>query len=244
MEKLCFVFRHDDGPSPDRLAKARSFAEVARDLARAVTLHVADPPLATPSATLGSDDPADMAIFDPALYALASIWIDTIDDRAPLEAEAALLPGQFGVYLVTESAVLDYDSMSWAVGEPSPGKTLVALFRRHPALTPERFRQRWAAHSSMSCTIHPLSRYLRNDVVHSLAGDAIWDGVVEERVADVRDLAPERFYIGEGSRELAAKDIAEFIDVENGMKCSFMTEIIYKPPPWLAQDPPSEALCR
>lgn len=245
MEKLCFVFHDVAGAPPDLPARARRFADEIADSASAVTLHLADAPLADASATLGSSAAPDPApLFDPTLYALASIWIDTVDSLGGLQAASSRLPGRCGIHLVTESAIVDYDRMTWPAGEPSPGKTLVALFRRHPALSPERFRQRWAAHSELSRAIHPLSRYHRNHVVRTLAGDEPWDGIVEERVADARDLAPDRFYIGEGSRELAARDISEFIDVAGGMKCGFMTEIIFKPPSWLAQAPPGGALCR
>lgn len=245
MEKLCFVFHDVEGPPLDLLPRARRFAHEIAELARAVTLHVVDTPLSAASASLGSGEASDAAsLFDPTLYALASIWVDTLDDLGPLQAVSSRLPGRCGIHLVTESAIVDYDRMAWAAGEPSPGKTLVALFRRHPAFSPERFRQRWAAHSALSKLIHPLSRYHRNHVVRTLVGDEAWDGIVEERVADAADLAPDRFYIGEGSRELAARDISEFIDVAGGMKCGFMTEIIFKPPSWIAQAPPDGALCR
>lgn len=245
MEKLCFVFHDVEGPPPDLLPRARHFAHEIAKLAHAVTLHLVDMPLADASTTLGSGEAPDPApLFDPTFYALASIWIDTLDGLGELQATASSLPGRCGIHLVTESAIVDYDRMAWAAGEPSPGKTLVALFRRHPAFSPERFRQRWAAHSALSKVIHPLSRYHRNHVVRTLVGDEAWDGIVEERVADARDLAPDRFYIGEGSRELAARDISEFIDIAGGMKCGFMTEIIFKPPSWLAQAPPGEGLCR
>ena len=245
MEKLCFVFHSAEAATANLSPQAERFAREVMPLARAVTLHLADMPLSASFETLGSGDAAQADnLFDPTLYALASIWIDSLDSLAPLQMQASLMPGRCGIHLVTESAVVDYDRMSWAAGEPSPGKTLIALFRRHPALSAKRFLQRWAAHSELSKSIHPLSRYHRNHVVRTLAGDETWNGIVEERVADPRDLAPERFYIGEGNRELAARDISEFIDVAGGMKCGFMTEIIFKPPSWIARAPPAEALCR
>ncbi|AZI37165.1 hypothetical protein NT2_01_03630 [Caenibius tardaugens NBRC 16725] len=245
MEKLCFVFHSAEALTASLLPQAEDFAREVMPLAHAVTLHIADTSPSGAPETLGQGGKSQADnLFDPTLYALASIWIDNLDNLAPLQRRASAMPGRHGIHLVTESAVLEYDRLSWTAGMPSPGKTLVALFRRHPALSSRQFRHRWAAHSELSRSIHPLSRYHRNHVVRTLAGDETWHGIVEERVADACDLAPERFYIGKGSRELAARDISEFIDVANGMKCNVMTEIIFKPPAWLAQGLPDAALCR
>lgn len=246
MEKLCFVFHSAEALTADLSPLALRFAYEVMPLAHAVTLHLADTPHSGGAPTsLGRDEQRQADnLFDPTLYALASIWIDNLDNLAPLQRHASAMPGQHGIHLVTESAVVDYERMAWAAGTPSPGKTLVALFRRHPALSKRQFLGRWAAHSELSKSIHPLSRYHRNHVVRTLAGDETWNGIVEERVADAGDLAPDRFYIGEGSRELAAHDISEFIDVANGMKCNIMTEIIFKPPSWIAQALPAGGLCR
>jgi len=245
MEKLLIVLHHPDGPPRDAAARIQAFARAVEPHVRALTVHIADRPPEEARATLdqGAQEEEAGNLFDPTLYALLTAWIDTIDARAALLAAAEALPGTRSIHLATESAVRDYPVMDWPPGRPSPGRTLVGLFRRHPALDEAQFLARWAAHSVLSLRIHPLSRYLRNRVVETLAGEA-WHGIVEERVADPDDFADDRFYIGEGARELAVRDISEFLDVENGMRCAFMTEIIFRPPCWLSVAPAPAAPSR
>lgn len=224
MEKAILVFRSDTMPSGPTAALVARLSEALAPLARALAIHAPDPS-ATPD-LLEALGP----LYDPTLWGAASLWLDSLEDPEALCAAAAFM-GPSALYSVVESAARDYPA---APAGRSSGLTLLALFRRHPALTMEQFMARWRQHTALSHRIHPLTRYHRNRVAYRAAGDGeAWDGIVEERVARPEDLRPENFYLGEGAQELAGRDIAEFIDVAQNMKCALCSEWIVKPPAWL-----------
>jgi hypothetical protein len=52
------------------------------------------------------------------------------------------------------------------------------------------------------------------------------DGIVEERIASLDDLAPERFYIGDGAREPRNQSLDRYVDLSaGGLSCALMDEI-------------------
>lgn len=224
MEKAILVFRSDTKPAGAAAALVDRLAAALDPFAGALAIHAPDPS-ATPDLVeaLGP-------LYDPTLWGAASLWLDCLDDPAAILGATSFM-GQSALYSVVESAARDYPK---APAGRSPGLTLLALFRRHPSLGPDRFMARWRQHTELSRRIHPLTRYHRNRVAYLAAGEGdAWDGIVEERVARPEDLRPENFYLGEGARELASRDITEFIDVAENMKCALCAEWIVKPPAWL-----------
>lgn len=224
MEKAILVFRSDTKPAGPTADLVDRLSECLAPLARALAIHAPDPS-ATPD-LLEALGP----LYDSSLWGAASLWLDSLEDPDALRAAVAFM-GPSALYSVVESAARDYPT---APAGRSPGLTLLALFRRHPSLDLNAFMVRWRRHTALSHRIHPLIRYHRNRVAYLAAGEGeAWDGIVEERVARPEDLRPENFYKGEGARELAGRDIAEFIDVAQHMKCALCAEWIVKPPAWL-----------
>jgi hypothetical protein len=227
MQKIVVVYR-----TP--LALGSSTAELVRFVTAAiapqcagVTLHVKD-----------ADLPADIIAsgsFDTSIAAGLTLWIDSPERLAALEPALQQIGKPEAVYSVVESTAREYRHIDWAIGTRSPGVTLFALLRRRGDLTLAEYQRRWYRHSGMSLRLHPLTRYLRNIVCEQLAGEPQgWDGIVEERVGTLADLAPERFYIGAGAQELAVRDLMEFVALPDGLRCGLLVEYLIKLPPWLA----------
>ena len=235
MEKLIVIVEDVGGDAP--LDPAAAVAQLQTRIApqvEALTVHIAGRAVRTDLLDRDGDDASGGSLFDGTLYCAISMWLESADLAPAIFDQLGFLPGRKTLFSVVEAAVRDYAAMDWAPGSASPGATLLALFRRKPGMSHEEFRARWTEHSKLSIRLHPLVRYHRNLIVHRMLGEGgDWDGIVEERVGSLEDLAPERFYIGEGAREWASADIATFIDVEKAMRCNLLTEYILKPPRWL-----------
>ena len=235
MEKLIVIVEDTGGDAPfdPAAAVAQLQARIAPQV-EALTVHIAGRAVRTDLRDQESGEASGGSLFDGSLYCGISMWVDSADRAPGIFDQLDFLPGRKTMHSVVEATVRDYDAMDWAPGSASPGATLLALFRRKPGMSRDEFRARWTEHSKLSLRLHPLVRYHRNLIVHRALGEGgDWDGIVEERVGSLEDLAPERFYIGEGAREWASADIATFIDVEKGMRCNLLTEYILKPPRWL-----------
>jgi len=177
--------------------------------------------------------------FDAAIGAALALWVNSFEDLDAIAAPLAAIGAPGGIYAVVESTPREYASIDWADGARSPGITLLALMRRRAGLGTEEFMRLWHEHSAMSLRIHPLTRYHRNAVLCRIRGDGEhWDGIVEERVGSVEDLAHDRFYTGAGARERAIAHLASFVDVlHGGMQCALLEEYIVRRPAWLRARP-------
>jgi hypothetical protein len=47
------------------------------------------------------------------------------------------------LYSVVESVPREYPTITWMAGQPSPGVTLLAVFRKKAGLTTDEFLDRW-----------------------------------------------------------------------------------------------------
>jgi hypothetical protein len=228
MEKVIVVFVGGGGEREKPDVYVERIRQRLVPVVGGLTVHISGDALRT-------DLLANASLYDARVYCAISAWIDTVEAADDLYEMLEFMPGDRAIYSVVESVPREYNLIDWRVGEPSPGVTLLALFRKKPGLLPNQFQKHWQNHSVLSLRIHPLSRYHRNRVIQRIIGPGEpWDGIVEERVGSIEDLAPERFYIGGAADQaLAAADIAEFIDVRSGMKCNLLREFILKLPPWL-----------
>ena len=171
--------------------------------------------------------------FDLSIACALSLWVPSSEDVAALLQPLRSIGIPDAIYSVVESTPRDYSAVHWKEGERSPGATLFAMFNRRQELTREAFLTLWQDHTAISLRFHPLIKYHRNAVARRLsAGGADWDGIVEERVAEVADLTPERWFIGTGAREKAVASMHRFVDTP-GMRCGLLEEFIVRKPPWL-----------
>ncbi len=216
MEKLVYCLWQDRA-SPIGPLRERLFAEPAKDLlARSeadVTLHVADVEGGFTTDRSG-----------PALAAVASFWLDSVDQRRPLEESLRKLVPEVTGYLVTESVPLEYARRDWPDGARSPGVTVMAMFEQPAWLDRDEFIRRWhESHTPKSLEIHPLRRYVRNVVARVLTpGARPFAGIVPECFATLADFTdPRRLYGGahekyggfEATLQVMLEDQKSFLDL-------------------------------
>ena len=152
------------------------------------------------------------------LDATVSVWLHSVDDRAPVEAVLAPIAARLAGYLVTESVPRALEGHDPASGDRSPGVHLVTTFPRPDRLDAETFYARWhGSHTPLSLEIHPLLQYNRNSVARVLTpGAPPFGAVVNESVASAEIAAdPIAFYRSEEDQQRAVEDIMSFIDFQD-----------------------------
>ena len=225
MEKLVYLVSRPDQQEVEGFRK-KLLGETAASLlqggARALTVNVAD--IGELPEGIHRSDPAAL------LGASVSLWLDSLDGRAPIEECRASLGGRIAGYLVTESVPRDYAQRDWPDGERSPGVTLVAAFPMARGIDAETFFSQWQQHHTpLSLSLHPLTRYLRNSVARVLTpGAPPYQALVEERVADLQDLLdPLRFFGSEEAQERSFEHVQRFTDIDE-MHTALMSEYILR----------------
>ena len=83
------------------------------------------------------------------LHGVVSLWVDSIEQRAPFEQVLEAAAVRVAGYSVVESLYRDYGGQSvgadrsWPDGERSPGVLTVALLQQHPDQTFDEWMTRW-----------------------------------------------------------------------------------------------------
>ena len=230
MEKVIFVVRSSE---PGRVGHAllSEAAPQLLDLAvSGLTIDTLDPSVDI------SRSAASTA--DPEFAGLVSLWLDSIDDRAPVLEALLVESARIDGYLVTESMPLRYPDRDWPDGETTPGPVLLTLFTQPEGLSDEDFFAFWhGSHTPLSFQIHPLWRYERNVVTRRLTlGAPPWRGIVKESFRRLDDLTdPMRLFSGDGDPERmkenarrSMEDGARFLDFEGGVQTYALTERILR----------------
>jgi hypothetical protein len=225
MEKLMYVVwgtapGEDPGAGDD--LRDRLLGEVAPKLfaagARGLTVDVHDteasaapPPMPQP------DDESPLA-------ALVSVWTDAYDRRAPFEDAIGALGRRFAGYLVTESVYDDYGTTEhsgprdWEDGVRSPGVLTVALIHRPEGLGYAEWIEAWhGTQSPLSAELQPRTRYVRNEVIRAVTGDAPEvNGIVEEAWASAEVVAdPMLFFNSGGDPDVMSANVTKMLESVN-----------------------------
>lgn len=152
------------------------------------------------------------------ISACVSLWLDSLDNRPPIEAALGGIAARLDGYLVTESMPLRCPDRDWPDGTRSPGVTLWTAFPKPERLSDEAFFERWHGHHTpLSFEIHPLWEYTRNAVWRALTpGAPPYRAIVEERFRTLEDLTdPTRFFGAPENIQRVLADIATFTDLES-----------------------------
>lgn len=155
------------------------------------------------------------------LHGVVSLWVDTIEQRAPFEAALAATATRLAGYSVVESLYRDYGGNQWSTprdwpdGQRSPGVLTVALLQQHPAMSLEEWMTRWHTRiSPITEAIQPRCRYVRNAVFRPVTSDApLLGGIVEEAWPSLEHVTdPMRFYCADGDPERMNAHVAQMIE--------------------------------
>jgi hypothetical protein len=241
MEKVIVLLWGDGDPASGDDLRARLFAEtVPRVLASgarglSVNIHDTDAaPAPSPAPPPEGEDPH---------VAQLSVWLDTYERSADIEAAVADLGLAWAGYLVVESLYDDYGTTphaaprDWQDGHRSPGVLTVALIHRPSDLEYRQWITRWhGTQSPVSAALQPRTRYVRNEVVRSLSeGAPEIDGIVEEGWPSVDHVAdPKLFFNAANDEELGAnvtrmlESVSSCLDLAR-LRSSTMSEYLVAP---------------
>jgi hypothetical protein len=181
---------------------------------RGLSLLVDDEHAAVPAPVPVPDDelPVRLAV---------SVWLDTFDSRAPVEAALASYGVRRAGYLVTESLCEDYGTTpdwpqprDWADGERSPGITVLTVFDKRPTLPDDVFYGHWYGHQTpMSAAMQPRVRYVRNAVVRGVtAGAPPLRAIVDEGWPTTTHLTDPSVFFGAADDQEIGENIRVMLD--------------------------------
>ena len=215
MEKLVYLLGPGSPPPQtpapatalrDRLLESRSTLRAGGARACTITTRDLDDP------RLGETYQNDE---DGLLSATVSVWLDSLDERRPVEALLREMAPKLAGYLAAESIPREYAERDWADGERSPGVALVTAFPRPDRLDDQTFFECWhGSHTPLSLEIHPLTRYVRNTLARPLTPEAPpYRALVSESVDSLATFCdPVAFYGSKENQARAVADLARFVD--------------------------------
>jgi hypothetical protein len=212
VEKLVYLLWQPDGASIEELRERMLGEQAPRllELTRGeLTALVAD-------VEAGPGVPVRARTEWPDLAAAVSLWLDSVDGRAPIEESLRKLSCELAGYLVTESVPLEYTERGWPDGTRSPGVTILACFEKPERLSDAAFIEHWhGSHTPKSLEIHPLRRYIRNVVARPLtAGAPAFRGIVPEAFDSLDDFVdPQRLYGSTENMKRMIEDQQAFLDL-------------------------------
>lgn len=179
-----------------------------------LTINVVDPAI---------DMSATVAVPDNGVGATVGLWLDSLDDRGPLESALGGAAGRMAGYLVTESVPLAYQGRTWPDGERSPGVKQLTMFDKRADIDDAQFFARWhGSHTPLTFEVHPVCLYVRQAVARAVTdGAPRWRGIVEEGLRDVEDLTDPMRYFSAGDSPDALEhnvkrvmdDVSSFLDL-------------------------------
>jgi len=150
-----------------------------------------------------------------------SLWLDTIDDRGPVETALRSFGVRRAGYLVTESLCEDYGTTTdwptprdWPNGDRSPGIAVLTVFDKKPGLDDHGFYGHWYGHQTpMSATMQPRVRYVRNAVVRGVtAGAPPLRAIVEEGWPTASHLTDPNVFFGAADDQEMGENIRVMLD--------------------------------
>jgi hypothetical protein len=209
MEKLVYVLWRASGTGADDFSQQLRAAATGwpRLGARKVFVNVVDR-FVEPA--LG----VRLTHLNPPPAAVVSFWMDTCDDRGPIEGDLAQRTERLAGYLVVESVPLVNTTRMAGPGERTPGTNMIALIERPERMSYDRWIEHWHGHHKRvaletQCTY----AYVRNVVVRALtAGAPSWAGIVEEGFPAEAVTDPMLWYRADGSPETLQKNMGRMIE--------------------------------
>jgi hypothetical protein len=173
-----------------------------------------------------SDIPAPVPTPDgeTPLHGVVSLWVNSIEQRAPFERVLEAAAVRMAGYSVVESLYRDYGdsqwgpSRSWPDAERSTGVLTVALLQQHPDQTFDEWMTRWHTRiSPITEEIQPRTRYVRNAVFRAITdGAPRVSGIVEEAWPSLEHVTdPMLFYCADGDPERMNAHITQMIEEIN-----------------------------
>lgn len=232
MEKMMYpVWKHEADSSTD--FRKKLLGKVSQQLlqlgVRKLRINVVDDDVA-PAALLRMENAK------PPVSGVISMWVDTANNRQPLEEVIESAVARMAGYLVTESEPIVNTKHVVAVGQRTPGMSQVVLLQKPPRLDYEHWLEIWlGSHTQVAIETQSTFGYRQNVVVRRLTYAAPpYDAIVEENFPEAAMTDRMVFYDSVGDKEKfkerlqrMVESCQRFIDF-NKMDCTPTSEYIMK----------------
>lgn len=219
MEKMVYlVWKHETESPAD--FRGKLLGEVSEKLiglgARKLRISVVDEDVAPA-------DPLRIINSKPPMSGVISVWVDTANNRKPLEAAIEGAVARMAGYLVTESEPIVNTKYVVPDGQRTPGMNQVALLRKPARLAREQWLEIWhGSHTQVAIDLQSTFGYRQNVVVRPLTYAAPpYDAIVEENFPEAAMTDPNAFYdsVGDEARtkerqKQMFQSCARFIDFD------------------------------
>ena len=210
MEKLVYILWKRLELSPAEL-KAELLGKAARRLrdrgALRIEVNLADE-------FVEEAQRARLTRLDPPLDGMLAFWLDSADERGPLEEVLREVSARMAGYLVVESVPLRNTTYTAPPGSRIPGINMLACIEKPDWIDDEAWIEHWhGEHRKVALETQATYLYVRNVVVRALTPDAPpWRGIVEEGFPSEAPTDPRIWYDAGDSQEELEKRMARMIE--------------------------------
>lgn len=220
MEKVDYLVWRRDGldiAEHRALLVKQAAPKIVADGALALTLNIGDTDTDVPKPTL-------LMGRGPKLAAVASVWVDSIDDRRGIEEALRAGDADIDGYLVTESVPQRREASSGVI-------THFTWFPKPDRLTDEEFFHGWhEVHTPSTHRLHPTRLgYTRDTVARVMtSGPARVDAIVFEYFTREDYTDPRRLYGSKEALDETMEHLPLYADLET-INSRPLHEVVVKP---------------
>jgi hypothetical protein len=209
VEKICYLVWKADAES-DTAFRDQLVGETAQQVLAAGAHKLS---ILSCDETTASLEKARISQMDQPISGMVSVWVDLADDRAPIEKAIDRVTARKAGYLVVESIPLLNTTHTAALGERTPGTTLLTCLTPKPDLSYEKFLELWhVGQRKVALETQCTYLYIRNVIVRALTPDAPpWVGIVEEGFPTEAVTDPMLWYKAEGSKQKLDENFAKMM---------------------------------
>ncbi len=232
MEKMIYAVWKHEAESPADFKK-KLLGEVSETL---VKLGVHKLMVSMVDEDVAPAEPLRMIATRPPAQGIVSMWVDTANDRSPLESVIEGAVSRIAGYLVTESMPIVNTKHVVRDGERVPGMNSVVFLKKPPRLSYEYWLETWlGSHTKVGIDTQSNFGYKQNVIVRPLTYAAPpYNAIVEENFPKEAMTDNQAFYDATGDDEKCKKNeqamlesCARFIDFDK-LDRIIMSEYVIK----------------
>ena len=210
MEKMMYpVWKHEADSSTD--FRKKLLGKVSQQLlqlgVRKLRFNVVDDDVA-PAALLRMENAK------PPVSGVISMWVDTANNRQPLEEVIESAVARMAGYLVTESEPIVNTKHVVAVGQRTPGMSQVVFLQKPPRLNYEHWLEIWlGSHTQVAIETQSTFGYRQNVIVRRLTYAAPpYDAIIEENFPEGAMTDRMVFYDSVGDKEKLKERVQRMVE--------------------------------